>query len=142
MERSSQRQNQLSLRKYAKEIKQAKLEEFRGFLDFTAMTFRDKIRHKIDNYVTAMVDGCLPSRLIRMDSSRSSRLDGYVQAFKMLKSMTYRLQSYCYQVWFSCGISACSLDVLGFTPFRLENCLPSGGNVRLRPTRYPCSVAY
>ena len=42
MERSSQRQNQLSLkevlRKYAKEIKQAKLEEFRSFLDFTAMT--------------------------------------------------------------------------------------------------------
>ena len=40
------------LRKYAKEIKQAKLEEFRNFLDFTAMTFRDKRRHKIDNYVT------------------------------------------------------------------------------------------
>ena len=93
MERSSQRQNQFItqevLRKYAKEIKQAKLEEFRSFLDFTAMTFRDKRRHKIDNYVTA--DGCLPSRLIRMDSSRSSRLDGYVEAFKMLKSMTYRL---------------------------------------------------
>ena len=40
------------LRKYAKEIKQAKFEEFRSFLDFTAMTFRDKRRHKIDNYVT------------------------------------------------------------------------------------------
>ena len=40
------------LRTYAKEIKQAKLEEFRSFLDFTAMTFRDKRRHKIDNYVT------------------------------------------------------------------------------------------
>ena len=40
------------LRKYAKEIKLAKLEEFRSFLDFTAMTFRDKRRHKIDNYVT------------------------------------------------------------------------------------------
>ena len=40
------------LRKYAKEIKQAKLEEFRSFLDFTAMTFRDNRRHKIDNYVT------------------------------------------------------------------------------------------
>ena len=40
------------MRKYAKEIKQAKLEEFRSFLDFTAMTFRDKRRHKIDNYVT------------------------------------------------------------------------------------------
>ena len=36
----------------AKEIKQPKLEEFRSFLDFTAMTFRDKRRHKIDNYVT------------------------------------------------------------------------------------------
>ena len=71
------------LRKYAKEIKQAKLEEFRSFLDFTAMTFRDKRRHKIDNYVAGQM-GCLPSRLIRMDSSRSSRLDGYVGAFKML----------------------------------------------------------
>ena len=40
------------LRKYAKEIKQAKLEEFRSFLDFTAMTFRDKRRQKIDDYVT------------------------------------------------------------------------------------------
>ena len=81
------------LKKYAKEIKQAKLEEFRRFLDFTAMTFRDKRRHKIDNLLITMslVDGCLPSRLIRMDSSRSSRLGGYVGAFKMLKSMTYRL---------------------------------------------------
>ena len=40
------------LRKYAKEIKQAKLEEFRSFLDFTAMKYRDRRRHKIDNYVT------------------------------------------------------------------------------------------
>ena len=40
------------LRKYAKDIKQAKLEEFRSVLDSTAMTFRDKRRHKIDNYVT------------------------------------------------------------------------------------------
>ena len=30
------------LQKYAKQIKQAKLEEFRSFLDFTAMKFRDK----------------------------------------------------------------------------------------------------
>ena len=39
----------------------------------------------------------------------------------------------------SCGISACRLDVLGFIPFGFENCLPSGGNLRLRPPRYPCS---
>ena len=36
-------------------IKQAKLEEFRSFLDFTAMTFRDKRRHKIDNYVAGQM---------------------------------------------------------------------------------------
>ena len=54
MIRSSQRLNQLSLitqdvlKKYAKEIKQAKLEEFRSFLNFTAMCFRDKRRQKID----------------------------------------------------------------------------------------------
>ena len=35
------------LKKYAKEIKQVKLEEFRSFLDFTAMTFHDKRHHKI-----------------------------------------------------------------------------------------------
>ena len=40
------------LKKYAKEIKQAKLEEFRSFLNITAMIFRDKRRQKIDNYVT------------------------------------------------------------------------------------------
>ena len=40
------------LRKYAKEIKQAKLEEFRSFLDFTATKYRDRRKHKIDNYVT------------------------------------------------------------------------------------------
>ena len=40
------------LRKYAKQIKQAKLEEFRSFLDFTAMKFRDRRKHKIENFVT------------------------------------------------------------------------------------------
>ena len=33
------------LQKYAKQIKQAKLEEFRSFLDFTAMKFRDRRKH-------------------------------------------------------------------------------------------------
>ena len=37
---------------YAKQIKQAKLEEFRSFLDFTAMKFRDRRKHKIENFVT------------------------------------------------------------------------------------------
>ena len=40
------------LQQYAKQIKQAKLEEFRSFLDFTAMKFRDWRKHKIDNFVT------------------------------------------------------------------------------------------
>ena len=77
------------LRKYAKEIKQAKLEEFRSFLDFTAMTFRDKRRQKIDNYVTGR--WVLTIKVDKDGQSRSSNLDGYVEAFKMLKSMTYRL---------------------------------------------------
>lgn len=38
-----------------------------------------------------LVDGCLLLRLIRMDSLRSLRLDGYVEVFKMFKSMIYRL---------------------------------------------------
>ena len=40
------------LQKYVKQIKQAKLEEFRSFLDFTAMKFRDRRKHKIENFVT------------------------------------------------------------------------------------------
>ena len=40
------------LQQYAKQIKQAKLEEFRSFLDFTAMKFRDRRKQKIDNFVT------------------------------------------------------------------------------------------
>ena len=40
------------LQQYAKQIKQAKLEEFRSFLDFTAMKFRDRRQHKIENFVT------------------------------------------------------------------------------------------
>ena len=36
------------LQKYAKQIKQAKLEEPRSFLDFTAMKFRDTRKHKIE----------------------------------------------------------------------------------------------
>ena len=40
------------LQKYAKQIKQAKLEEFCSFLDFTAMKFRDRRKRKIENFVT------------------------------------------------------------------------------------------
>ena len=40
------------LQQYAKQTKQAKLEEFRSFLDFTAMKFRDRRKHKIENFVT------------------------------------------------------------------------------------------
>ena len=90
----------------------------------------------------SLADGCLPSRLIRMDSSRSSRLDGYVEAFQ--DAQKYDLQTdspTATRYGFRVASQACSLDVLGFTPFRLENCLPSGGNIRLRPPRYPCSVA-
>jgi len=39
------------LQKYAKQIKQATLEEFCNFLDCTAMKFRDRRKHKIENVV-------------------------------------------------------------------------------------------
>ena len=77
------------LRKYAKEIKQAKLEESRGFLDFTAMAFRDKIRHKIDNYVTGR--WVLTIKVDKDGQFKKFKARWYVEAFKMLKSMTYRL---------------------------------------------------
>ena len=53
------------------------------------MTFRDKRRHKIDNYVTGR--WVLTIKVDKDGQFKSSRLDGYVEAFKMLKSMTYRL---------------------------------------------------
>ena len=40
------------LQQYAKQIKQAKLEEFRSFLDSTTMKFRDRRKHKIEKFVT------------------------------------------------------------------------------------------
>ena len=102
------------------------------------MTFRDKRRHKIDNYVTGRW-----VLTIKVDK------DGQFKKFKARWGLSGRPEvrpvdglSHSNQVRFSCGISACRLDVLGFTPSELENCLPSGGNVRLRPPRYPCSVAY
>ena len=50
------------LKKYAKEIKPAKLEEFRSFLNFTATTFRDKRRCKIA--LTIRVDKKLKARWV------------------------------------------------------------------------------
>ena len=124
------------LKKYAKEIKQAKLEEFRSFLDFTAMTFRDKRRHKINNYVTGRW-----VLTIKVDK------DGQFKKFKarwvcrgFQDAQKYDLQTDSPTAT-RYGFRACSLDVLGLPPFRLENCLPSGRNIRLRPTCYPCSVA-
>ena len=40
------------LQQYAKQIKQAKHEEFRSFLNFTAMKFRDRREHQLENFVT------------------------------------------------------------------------------------------
>ena len=76
------------LREYAKEIKQAKLEEFRSFLDFTAMTFRDKRRHKIDNYVSGR--WVLTIKVDKDGSLRNSRQDGSVEGFRTLRSTTSR----------------------------------------------------
>ena len=98
------------MRKYAKEIKQAKLEEFRSFLDFTAMTFRDKRRHKIDNYVTGRW-----VLTIKVDK------DGQFKKFKarwvcrgFQDAQKYDLQTdsqTATRYGFSCGISACRIDV-------------------------------
>ena len=76
------------LRKYAKEIKQAKLEEFRSFLDFTAMTFCDKRRRKIDNYVTGR--WVLTIKVDKDGQFKKFKARWLVVDFKMLKSMTYK----------------------------------------------------
>ena len=76
------------LRKYAKEIKQAKLEEFRSFLDFTAMKYRDRRKHKIDNYVTGR--WVLTIKIDKDGNLRSLRPDGSVEASKMPRNGTSR----------------------------------------------------
>ena len=70
------------LQKYAKQIKQAKLEEFRSFLGFTAMKFRDRRKHQIENFVTG--------RWARMASLRSLRLDGYAEVFRMRRNGIFK----------------------------------------------------
>ena len=77
------------LRKYAKEIKQAKLEEFRSFLDFTAMTFRDKRRHKIDNYVTGR--WVLTIKVDKDGQFKKFKARWVCRGFQDAQSMTYRL---------------------------------------------------
>ena len=61
----------------------------------------------------------------------------------MLKSMTYRLTvptatRYGFRVA-SQHAASMYWDLLHLD---LKTAFPSGGNVRLRPTRYPCSAAY
>ena len=129
------------MRKYAKEIKQAKLEEFRSFPDFTAMTFRDKRCHKIDNYVTGR--WVLTIKVDKGGQFKKFKARWVCRGFQ--DAQWYDLQSdspIATRYGFRVASQHAASDVLGFTPFRLENCLPSGGNAQLRPTRYPCSVAY
>ena len=93
MARSNQRQNQLSLKNFWRSMlrrsNKPNLKNSEAVLISLPWLFvtRDDIRL----ITMSLADGCLQSRLIRMDSSKSSRLDGYVEAFKMLKRMTYRL---------------------------------------------------
>ena len=68
--------------------KQAKLEEFRSFLDFTAMTFREKRRHKIDTYVTGR--WVLTIKVDKDGQFKNSRLDGSVEVSRTLRSTTSR----------------------------------------------------
>ena len=103
------------------------------------MTFRDKRPHKIDNYVTGRW-----VLTIKVDK------DGQFKKFKarwvcggFQDAQKYDLQTdsptatrYGFRVA-SQHAASMYWDLL-----HLENCLPSGGNVRLRPACYPCSVAY
>ena len=126
------------LKKHAKEIKQAKLEEFRSCLDFTAMTFRDKRRHKIDNYVTGRW-----VLTIKVDK------DGQFKKFKarwvcrgFQDAQTYDLQTdsltavrYGFRVA-SQHAASMYWDLLHLD---LKTAFLHG---ELRPPRYPCAVAY
>ena len=128
------------MRKYAKEIKKAKLEEFRSFLGFTAMTFRDKRRHKIDNYVTGR--WVLTIKVDKDGQFKKFKARWVCRGFQDAQKYDLQTDSPTATRYGVRVASQHAAPMYWLTPFRLENCLLSGGNVGLRPTRYPCSVAY
>ena len=126
------------LRKYAKEIKQAKLEEFRSFLDFTAMKYRDRRKHKIDNYVTGR--WVLTIKIDKDGNFKKFKARWVCRGFRPEMGPSDGLANRD-QVWFSRSMSACSLFFLGLVTHRLENCLSSGGTLRPRATRHSRSTS-
>ena len=127
------------LRKYAKEIKQAKLEEFRSFLDFTAMKYRDRRKHKIDNYVTGR--WVLTIKIDKDGNFKKFKARWVCRGFQCPEMGPSDGLAHRDQVWFSRSMSACRLFFLGPVTHRLENCLSSGGTLRPRATRYSRSTS-
>ena len=76
------------LQKYAKQIKQAKLEEFRSFLDFTDEV-RDRRKHKIENFVIGRW-----VLTIKNDKDgqfkKFFKLDGYAEVFRMRRNGIFK----------------------------------------------------
>ena len=65
-------------RRYAKEIRMAKLDEFKSYLDNGALRLADKRKLSRDVLIFLLAVGFLPLRLTKTVTFRSSRRDGSV----------------------------------------------------------------
>ena len=128
------------LRKYAKEIKQAKLEEFRSFLDFTAMKYRDRRKHKIDNYVAGR--WVLTIKIDKDGNFKKIKARWVCRGFQDAQKWDLQTDSptatrYGFRV--ACQHAASSFwDLLHID---LKTALSSRGTLRPRATRYSRSTS-
>ena len=125
-------------RRYAEEIRMAKLHEFKSCLDKGALRLADKRKFSRDvNFLTG-----LWALTVKVDKN------GYFSKFKARWVCPGQAclgaadrQSYCYSLWFSFSCPVCGQQFLGFVSFGPEDCLPSGGTLQSRIAQYGNSVA-
>ena len=128
-------------RRYAKEIRMAKLDEFKSYLDNGALRLADKRKLSRDvNFLTG--------RWVLTVKVDKKRLLLEVQGEMGLSRIpgqaclgTANRQSYCYSLWFSFSCPVCGQQFLGFVSFGPEDCLPSGGTLQSRIAQCGNSVA-
>ena len=98
------------------------------------MTFRDKRRHKIDNYVTGR--WVLTIKVDKDGQFKKFKARWVCRGFQDAQKIDLQTDSpTATRYGFRVASQHAASMYWDFTPFRLENCLPSGGNIRLRPTR-------
>lgn len=122
-----------SLGKMLRKSKEPTLKNSITFLILLSWTF--VTRGDIRLIALWLANGFSPARLRRMASSRCSILDGYVEAFKMLKTMTCKCK-------FTIPLLPGMVSVWHFS--RQHRCVGTSSMYArfILPMRYPCSVAY